>query len=50
MSSLVNKVLNFVGWETEDEEEFEEMEEQEEVKDEVERPQFMQSLSRKAQN
>ncbi|AUG57855.1 cell division protein SepF [Acetivibrio saccincola] len=50
MSSLVNKVLNFVGWETEDEEEFEEIEEQEEVKDEIERPQFMQSLNRKTQN
>jgi cell division inhibitor SepF len=50
MSSLVNKVLNFVGWETEDEEDFEEIEEQEEVKDEIERPQFMQSLNRKTQN
>lgn len=50
MSSIVNKVLNFVGWETEDEEEFEEIEEQEEVKDEIERPQFMQSLNRKTQN
>lgn len=50
MSSLVNKVLNFVGWETEDEEEFEEMEEQEEVKDDIEKPQFMQSLTKKSQN
>lgn len=50
MSSLVNKMLNFVGWETEDEEEFEELEEQEETKVDIERPQFIQSLSKKNQN
>lgn len=50
MSNLVNKMLNFVGWETEDEEEFVEMEEKEEIKEDIEKPQFIQSLNRKNQN
>ncbi|OPZ86038.1 MAG: Cell division protein SepF [Firmicutes bacterium ADurb.Bin419] len=46
MSKLFNKVLNFVGWETEKEDE-ELMEKEEEVKEEVEKPQFIQTISKK---
>lgn len=46
MAKLLNKMLNFVGWEDE-----EEMDEQEEpVKDELSQPQFLQSSSKKQQN
>jgi cell division inhibitor SepF len=47
MAKLFNKVLNFVGWEAEDEEEFEE---QEEVKDSVQQPQFLQPALKKQQS
>jgi cell division inhibitor SepF len=47
MSSLVNKVLNFVGWESEDEETFEE---EEKMKDELTKPQFTQPTHKKQQN
>ena len=47
MSKLFNKVLNFVGWEAEEEEV---IEEQETVKEEFNQPQFMQSGSKKYQN
>ncbi len=46
MSNLFDKVLNFVGWEV-DEEEI--LEEQEVEKEEVVQPQFMQSIPRKQQ-
>ncbi|MDQ2086620.1 cell division protein SepF [Herbivorax sp. ANBcel31] len=49
MSSLVNKMLNFVGWETEDEE-VEEIEEQEELEEDIEKPQFIKPLNKKPQN
>lgn len=46
MSKMFNRVLNFVGWETEDEE----MEQQEENKEEIEQPQFIQPVSKKTQS
>jgi cell division inhibitor SepF len=46
MSKLFNKVLNFVGWET-DEEEEELLEREEEETEEFEKPQFIQPISRK---
>jgi cell division inhibitor SepF len=49
MSKIFNKVLNFVGWETEDEEELENVENTEE-KEEIEKPQFIQPISKKTQN
>ncbi|MFZ5988837.1 MAG: cell division protein SepF [Bacillota bacterium] len=49
MSKLFNKVLNFVGWETE-EEELEEMEMKDETKDEIEKPQFIQPVGKKVQS
>jgi len=53
MSTILNKVLNFVGWETEDEEEdVETVEESEDVEEEEsKKPQFIQPLSsRRTQN
>lgn len=47
MSKLFNKVLNFVGWETEEEEE-ELLEKEEEVKEEVDKPQFIQTFNKKS--
>ena len=47
MAKLFNKVLNFVGWEAE-EEEFEE--EQELMKEELQQPQFSATNSKKQQN
>lgn len=47
MSKLFNKVLNFVGWET-DEEEEELLEKEEEEKEEFEKPQFIQPISRRS--
>jgi len=46
MSKIFNRVLNFVGWETEEEE----LENQEEIKEEIEQPQFMNSVSKRTQN
>jgi cell division inhibitor SepF len=46
MSKLFNKVLNFVGWET-DEEEEDVMEREDEVKEEIEKPQFMHNINKK---
>lgn len=45
MARIFNKVLNFVGWETEEEE----LEEREETKEEVEQPQFIQSAPKRTQ-
>jgi len=47
MSKLFNKVLNFVGWET-DEEEEELLEKEEEEREEFEKPQFIQPISRRS--
>jgi cell division inhibitor SepF len=47
MAKLFNKVLNFVGWEAEDEEDFEE---HEEIKDSVQQPQFLQPALKKQQS
>lgn len=47
MAKLFDKVLNFVGWEAEEEDM---IEEQESVKDEVAQPQFIQHSARKQQN
>ncbi|TYQ15776.1 UNVERIFIED_CONTAM: cell division inhibitor SepF [Acetivibrio alkalicellulosi] len=49
MSRLFNRVLNFVGWETE-EEEIENLESQDESEEEIEKPQFVQPLSKKNYN
>ncbi|NLD45601.1 MAG: cell division protein SepF [Clostridiaceae bacterium] len=46
MSKIFNRVLNFVGWETEEED----LENQEEIKEEIEQPQFMNSVSKRTQN
>lgn len=43
MAKLFDKVLNFVGWEIDEEDEDEVVEEQEEVKEEVRQPQFLQN-------
>lgn len=48
MPKLLNKMLNFVGWESEDEEELEE--EQELVREEHQAPQFLYNTSKKQQN
>jgi cell division inhibitor SepF len=48
MPKLLNKMLNFVGWESEEEEEMEE--EQDFAKEEHQTPQFMYNTSRKQQN
>lgn len=48
MAQLLNKVLNFVGWETEDEEEV--MEEQEIQKEELQQPAFVSAGYKKPQN
>ncbi|HOM01390.1 MAG TPA: cell division protein SepF [Acetivibrio sp.] len=52
MSTILNKVLNFVGWETEDEEEdVETVDESEDLEEELKKPQFIQPISsRKTQN
>lgn len=47
MANLFNKVLNFVGWEAEEEEEM--MEERETEKEDVTQPQFLQYGSKKQQ-
>ena len=47
MAKLLNKMLNFVGWESEEEEEFEE---QEATKEELIQPQFHQNSVKKQQN
>ncbi|GAE87716.1 FtsZ-interacting protein [Acetivibrio straminisolvens JCM 21531] len=50
MSTILNKVLNFVGWETEDEEEdVETVDESLEIEEDLKRPQF-QPISRRTQN
>jgi len=53
MGSLINKMLNFVGWESEEEEEEEEEEElvdaEDESKEEVLQPQFLHANQRKQQ-
>jgi len=46
MSKIFNKVLNFVGWETEEEEE--ELLEKEEETEEIEKPQFVQTINRRS--
>lgn len=48
MSQLVNKVLNFVGWESEEEEEI--LEEKEMNKEETQQTPFLYSNSKKQQN
>lgn len=48
MSQLMNKVLNFVGWESEEEEEI--LEDKEMNKDELQQPPFFYSNSKKQQN
>mgnify|MGYP000022811166 CR=1 FL=1 len=48
MAQLINKVLNFVGWETEEEEEV--LEEQEVQKEELQQPAFISSNYKKPQN
>lgn len=50
MSRIFNKVLNFVGWETEEEEETENVEKMDDLKEEVEKPHFIQPISKKTQN
>lgn len=47
MAKLLDKMLNFVGWETEEEDE--EGQEQEEVNEEVRQPQFLPSGIKKQQ-
>ena len=47
MSKLFNKVLNFVGWETEEEDE-ELLEKEEEETEEYEKPQFIQTINRRS--
>lgn len=49
MSKIFNKVLNFVGWETEDEEEMDNVENLEQ-KDDIEKPQFIQPISKRSQS
>ena len=48
MAKLLNKMLNFVGWESEEEDE--EMIEDEEEKVDASKPQFLQSNLKKQQN
>lgn len=48
MAQLLNKVLNFVGWETEDEEEA--AVEQDTMKEELQQPAFIGSSIKKQQN
>jgi len=47
MAKLINKMLNFVGWEDEEEEMDDKVEEQ---KEEMHHPQFLNSNSKKQQN
>lgn len=47
MAKLFNKVLNFVGWEAEEDDE--ELDEHEEVRDSVQQPQFLQPGLKKQQ-
>lgn len=48
MAKIFNKMLNFVGWEAEEEEDL--VEEQEEMKEDLHKPQFMQAGLKKQQN
>lgn len=48
MAKILNKVLNFVGWESEEEEEI--LDEQEDTREELQQPQFLSSSLRKQQN
>lgn len=48
MSGLINKMLNFVGWESEEEETSEELEMERE--EQPQQAQFLHSISRKQQN
>ncbi len=50
MANLFNKVLNFVGWEAEDDEEDLLEEEMENEKEEPSQPQFLQHSGRRHQN
>lgn len=51
MSTILNKVLNFVGWETEDEEEdIETVDESQDLEQELKRPQFVQPITKRSQN
>jgi cell division inhibitor SepF len=47
MAKIINKMLNFVGWESEEEEI---IEEQETLKEDLIQPQFLQNNSKKQQN
>lgn len=47
MSNVLNKMLNFVGWETEEEEEF--VDKKENEIEELNQPQFLQPMSKKPQ-
>lgn len=47
MAKILNKMLNFVGWESEEEEL---IEEQEALKEDLIQPQFLQNNSKKQQN
>lgn len=49
MSSLLNKMLNFVGWEGEEEAEEEDIEMREKEKEKFQQPQFLQSGVKKPQ-
>lgn len=48
MAKLINKMLNFVGWEAEEDEEA--IEDQDVVKEEITQPQFLYSSSKKQQS
>lgn len=50
MARMINKVLNFVGWEAEEEEEEEVVQKQDQNKDEVLPPHIFQSNAKKQQN
>lgn len=50
MAKLINKMLNFVGWEADEEEEDLLEEESEATMDEPSQPQFIQTSSRRHQN
>jgi cell division inhibitor SepF len=49
MAKLLNKMLNLVGWETEEEEETEEIQEEETVEETSRFPNYLQSFAKKSQ-
>ncbi len=50
MEKLFSKVLNFVGWEAEEEEEVLEARVSDEIQEEPEKPKYLQSLSQRQRN